>query len=352
MNRLRLQFPESLHGWLSLASICLLQTGCATLHPTTEVTTTRSMLTEIAATEAVPAQPVFDALQEITENTPNGGETPTAGTTADRQPLNFTMQSPNALQWKNCALSAGGRSLQYCTTGDGTFRTLIIGSTLGNDPAAVELTEKLATHLHDNSLIYGGFQVLVIRTLNPDGAAENRPVNAFGQIINRQFPSESNGPVANCPEAQLLMRLIQNERPDRILHIRTIQSPVGALGSDSGLAPLVVPELHPISLPAGYCRRNSGILLRQQAAVSGDNLCIPGNNGLNRGLEPLSELPAESGSRQQCRRNVTQISSSQPLIFQGKNKKRPAENRRPQHIHQLVRVTLITRPPLIKFQPA
>lgn len=239
MNRLRLQFPESLHGWLSLASICLLQTGCATLHPTTEVTTTRSMLTEIAATEAVPAQPVFDALQEITENTPNGGETPTAGTTADRQPLNFTMQSPNALQWKNCALSAGGRSLQYCTTGDGTFRTLIIGSTLGNDPAAVELTEKLATHLHDNSLIYGGFQVLVIRTLNPDGAAENRPVNAFGQIINRQFPSESNGPVANCPEAQLLMRLIQNERPDRILHIRTIQSPVGALGSDSGLAPLV-----------------------------------------------------------------------------------------------------------------
>jgi len=238
MNRLRLQFPESRHGWLSLAAICLLQTGCATLHPATEVTATRSMLTEIAATEAVPAQPVFDALHEITENTLNGGEAPTAVTTANRQPLNFTMQTPAPLQWKNCALSAGGRSLQYCTTGDGTFRTLIIGSTLGNDPAAVELTEKLATHLHDNSLIYGGFQVLVIRTLNPDGAAENKPVNAFGQIINRQFPSESNGPVANCPEAELLMRLIQNERPDRILHIRTIQSPVGALGSDSGAAPL------------------------------------------------------------------------------------------------------------------
>ncbi|MFN5197583.1 MAG: hypothetical protein ACK5MS_09875 [Planctomyces sp.] len=238
MNRLLLKFCESLPGWLALAAISLLQTGCAALRPTTEIRAAQSRLTEITATEEATSEPVFDAPREIAGNTPNTAATAAGSPTAGLHLPSLTMQAPAAFHWKNSALSAGGRPLQYCITGDGTFRTVIVGSTLGNDPAAVDLTEKLARHLHDNSLSYGGFQALVIRTLNPDGEANRKSVNAFGQIINRQFVSESDGLSANCPEADLLRRLIQNEHPDRILHIRTIRSPAGALGSDSDSAPL------------------------------------------------------------------------------------------------------------------
>ncbi len=238
MNRLLLKFCESLPGWLALAAISLLQTGCAALRPTTEISAAQSRLTEITATEEATSEPVFDAPREIAGNTPNTANTAAGSPTAGLHLPSLTMQAPAAFHWKNSALSAGGRPLQYCITGDGTFRTVIVGSTLGNDPAAVDLTEKLARHLHDNSLIYGGFQALVIRTLNPDGEANRKSVNAFGRIINRQFVSESDGLSANCPEADLLRRLIRNEHPDRILHIRTIRSPAGALGSDSDSAPL------------------------------------------------------------------------------------------------------------------
>jgi hypothetical protein len=238
MNRLFLKFCESLPGWLALAAISLLQTGCAALRPTTEIRAANSVLTEITATEEATSEPVFDAPREIAGNTPNTAANAAGSPTAGLHLPSLTMQAPAAFHWKNSALSAGGRPLQYCITGDGTFRTVIVGSTLGNDPAAVDLTEKLARHLHDNSLIYGGFQALVIRTLNPDGEANRKSVNAFGRIINRQFVSESDGLSANCPEADLLRRLIRNEHPDRILHIRTIRSPAGALGSDSDSAPL------------------------------------------------------------------------------------------------------------------
>lgn len=222
MNKVARQSAADLRHWFPLAVACLLQAGCVTLHHQAGGTETlKPVSSEHSATETKLSPPRFD-------------EPPAA----DPQPLRFAMQAPAALQWKNCARSAGGRPFQYCTVGDGTFRTIVVGSTNGNDPAALELTEKLATHLHDNSLIYGGFQALVIRTLNPDGAAENQSVNSKGQNVNRQFHAIPSDRSLKSPEAELLMRLIENERPHRILHIRTVDNPAGVLGSDTHSAPL------------------------------------------------------------------------------------------------------------------
>lgn len=188
---------------------------------------------------------------------------------ADPQPLRFAMQVPAALQWKNAAQSAGGRPFQYCAVGDGTLRTIVVGSINGNDPAALELTEKLATHLHNNSLIYGGFGALVIRTLNPDGAAETQSVNSKGQNVNRQFNAIPSDRSLKCPEAELLMRLIENERPHRILHIRTADNLTGVLGSDTHSAPLT----SRVSRSLGFTR-----LVYPQDVVPGtlEHLCSRG----------------------------------------------------------------------------
>jgi hypothetical protein len=234
MNKVARQSAADLRHWFPLAVACLLQAGCVALHHHAGGTETfKPVSSENSATETTLSPPRFD-------------EPPAA----DPQPLRFAMQAPTTFQWKNGTPSAGGRPLQYSSVGDGPFRVIVIGSTKGNDPAALELTEKLASHLHENSLIYGGFQALVIRTLNPDGAAEKQSVNSHGQNVNREFLTDSRDRGTKCPEAEMLMRLIEKERPHRIMHIRTVNSPVGVLGSDSDAAPLTAT----ISQSLGFTR--------------------------------------------------------------------------------------------------
>ena len=220
MNQFIRQLTAVLQQALPLAVACLLQAGCVALHHQVDNTENyRPVSAENPVNEQPLPPPLFD-------------EPPVA----DPQLLRFAMQAPAPFQWKHCARSAAGRPIQYSVAGEGTFRVLIIGSTRGNDPAALDLTEKLVAHLHENSLIYGGFQALALHTLNPDGAAENNSVNSQGQNINRQFSANSNDRTTKCPEADLLKRLIETERPHRILHIRTVNSPVGIIGSDPDAA--------------------------------------------------------------------------------------------------------------------
>ena len=128
--------------------------------------------------------------------------------------------------WETAGYTAAGEELQTVVTGNGDFRSVIVGSVGGHDPDAVRLTEQLARYLHDNSLILGGIRTTVIRTLNPDGLWRHSYRNANGVYLNHRFPSD--GPSVRADrqspeEVRFLLRILRDERPHRVIHIRTVR---------------------------------------------------------------------------------------------------------------------------------
>jgi hypothetical protein len=104
---------------------------------------------------------------------------------------------------------------------------------VGNDPAAIQLMDKLARHLHDESLILGGFETAVIRTLNPDGAASRQSVNALGRYVNGRFPVKpSVAAQAPAPEVEFLLGTIRSFNPQRVVHVRTIAEQAGIIAAN------------------------------------------------------------------------------------------------------------------------
>lgn len=154
--------------------------------------------------------------------------------------LQFAMKPPGALLWTSVGKTAGGRSFQVATSGEEGFHTLIIGSAVGHEPAAIQLTERLAAHLNENSLILGGFRTTLLRTLNPDGQAILKPVNGNGDNVNRGFPTIGGTDTsAGIPEVAFLLNMLADQKPQRVIHLRTIPGKRAAIGSDKSCRQLV-----------------------------------------------------------------------------------------------------------------
>lgn len=101
----------------------------------------------------------------------------------------------------------------------------------------MKLMERLSKHLHENSLILGGFEVTVIHTLNPDGAASGQPVNALGRYVNARFPVKPDQKTTvSTPEVDFLLGCIRSFRPQRIVHVRTIPDSAGVVASNERCA--------------------------------------------------------------------------------------------------------------------
>ncbi len=150
------------------------------------------------------------------------------------QPLpKFSERPPEAFAWRRTGKSAGGRPFEFARAGTAGYRTLFIGSAVGNDPAAIQLMDKLAKHLHEESLIIGGFETTVIRTLNPDGAANREAVNALGRYVNGRFPQKLNDAVAvPTPEVEFLLGTVRSFHPQRVVHVRTIEDQAGIIAAN------------------------------------------------------------------------------------------------------------------------
>jgi hypothetical protein len=145
------------------------------------------------------------------------------------------LDAPKPFAWTPIGNTTGNRSFQAVTIGDEGYRVLVIGSVAGNDPVAIELVDQLARHLHSGKTILGGFQSTVIRTLNPDGEAQQKILNEKGQYINHGFPRDHGIADANQPvEVTFLLNQIQTLQPQRLIHIRTIESPQGVIAASSG----------------------------------------------------------------------------------------------------------------------
>ena len=141
--------------------------------------------------------------------------------------------------WKTVATTESGEPLQANFAGRTGFRSLVIGSVAGNDTVAVNFTEKLARYLHSNELIMGGVRATVLRSLNPDGIIQNSHRNAGGLYLNALFP---HGGVVPSPaetnklpkEIRFLIGYVLDQRPQRIIHIRTVRGSRGLLAVSHG----------------------------------------------------------------------------------------------------------------------
>lgn len=142
------------------------------------------------------------------------------------------VEAPVAFSWKKVGKSTGGIPFEMARAGEDGYRTLVIGSVGGHDPAALAIVDQLALHLHENSLILGGYETTFIRTLNPDGVKSRTALNARGQYVNHGFPKSGETPNGDQPvEAAFLISQLAQLQPQRVLHIRTIDGDTGLIAS-------------------------------------------------------------------------------------------------------------------------
>lgn len=151
---------------------------------------------------------------------------------ASSDPKGVLVSPPKPFAWTPAGKSTGGRPFQMASAGDEGYRTLVVGSIGGNDPVALQLIEHLARRLHEDSVILGGFDSTVIRTLNPDGEANKLFLNEKGQYINELFPQGSGKSASEPPEEALfLIKQLKDLQPQRVVHVRTVKSKKGVIAA-------------------------------------------------------------------------------------------------------------------------
>lgn len=197
------------------------------------VTTTSPAITQLAKADGLSktdSGTASSVTQEPVVNKRQSTETAAAKPATPQNLPAYSERRPEAFAWRRTGRTAGGRQFEISLTGENGFRTLFVGSAVGNDRISMQLMDRLARHLHENGLILGGFEVAVIHTLNPDGAASGQPTNALGRYVNGRFPPQPDQkPAASTPEVDFLLGCIRSFRPQRVVHVRTIEDSAGVI---------------------------------------------------------------------------------------------------------------------------
>lgn len=151
---------------------------------------------------------------------------------APKIPSGVLVKPPMPFAWEGTGKSTGQRAFQVASPGDDGYRTLVVGSVGGNDPLALELVDRLARRLHDDSVILGGYDCTIIRTLNPDGEATQRFLNQKGEYINSMFPKAGDKAAASpVAEVDFFLKQLQKVQPQRIVHVRTVPGKSGIVAA-------------------------------------------------------------------------------------------------------------------------
>jgi len=141
--------------------------------------------------------------------------------------------SVSNLPWKSEYESTQRRAIQTAVLGSGAEHVLITGSLTGNDPASVRMLDALLERLVRQSDLLDGREAVLVRDPHPDGLVERIMVNARGVDLNRNFPSprftasptRETGPhAASEAETRVLLRLLGDSKPVRVVHVRTGKS--------------------------------------------------------------------------------------------------------------------------------
>jgi hypothetical protein len=185
----------------------------------------------VAVEKAIAVSPAPPAQIQPQPNTSLKPETPVA---ASPSPKRVLVSPPKPFAWEKTSASSGNRPFLTASIGEDGYRTLVVGSVGGNDPVALQLIDLLAHHLQENSVIMGGFESTIIRTLNPDGEANRTFLNQKEQYINHSFPSAGQKPAENQPaEVTFLLEKLQQLQPQRVVHIRTVPGNSGLIAAST-----------------------------------------------------------------------------------------------------------------------
>lgn len=118
----------------------------------------------------------------------------------------------------------------FGTTGP---KTLIFAAIHGDEPATEFVANQLVEHLTKNPAAHYGRRVVIVPIANPDGLARRTRTNAREIDLNRNFPATNfaigkkgryfgGEEPASEPETQLLIQLIEDWKPDRIVTLHAI----------------------------------------------------------------------------------------------------------------------------------
>lgn len=111
--------------------------------------------------------------------------------------------------------------------------TLIFGGIHGDEPTTAFVTRQLVDFLAAHPEAYFENRVIVVPVANPDGLARQTRTNARQVDLNRNFPAKNfavgkpgryfgGEQPASEPETQVLIQLIEAERPQRIIALHSI----------------------------------------------------------------------------------------------------------------------------------
>lgn len=112
-------------------------------------------------------------------------------------------------------------------------KTLIFAAIHGDEPNTAFVANQLVEHLTKNPEAYYARRVVVVPVANPDGLARGTRKNAREIDLNRNFPAKNfavgkkdryfgGEQPASEPETQLLIELIEDWQPDRIITMHAI----------------------------------------------------------------------------------------------------------------------------------
>ncbi|QDK39137.1 DUF2817 domain-containing protein [Bdellovibrio sp. NC01] len=144
---------------------------------------------------------------------------------------------------------------------------LMIGGVHGDEPEGVRLANELLKWLQENEKTRSQMirPWILIPCINPDGFAKNQRTNSNGVDLNRNFPSSDWNSEAKAPryypgpspgserEVQALVKLIEDEKPQLIVHFHSWEPCVVYTGSPGQKAAEI------LATGTGYeCREDIG----------------------------------------------------------------------------------------------
>ena len=152
-----------------------------------------------------------------------------AQTAQHEQSLSAADQAASSGPWQVLTRSFEQRVIEYRQFGRGEPQILVVGPLEGDEPAGVELLERLVDHLERFPRRLDGVTVTVVRDPNPDGRLRGSRTNARGVRLDMNFPTRQwrKVPLADRwlsgrtpesePETRALIELLDDLKPRRIM---------------------------------------------------------------------------------------------------------------------------------------
>lgn len=179
--------------------------------------------------------------------------------------LTYVQIQASDLPWTVQGTSVEGREIYQLELGKGDSTILIFGGIHGSEISGVQLALGFTQYLYEEKQDELNCRVLLIPVLNPDGLVVAQRRNANGVDVNRNFPTDNwttkhrsagNFPgdsPASEPETLLLMNLLEELKPDRIVSIHAPLRVVNYDGPAQALAQAMAEQnKYPVSSDIGY----------------------------------------------------------------------------------------------------